>query len=244
MDGTNNQSETSSSSTVASSRHSIPPTDFPKFEKLPIELRLEIWKQSLPDSRILEIIYNKSYKKNRRAQVQCKANVPALLHACQESRAAGLKIYSELVINNCVTRTYVCWEKDIIFISLNAITRFTKDDMKFRLTEFSQKCRRFAISAYGVFYVLRKVLQTFRADTPNVFPNLEEIFVVQEQHQGMRHRKLHDFAPGPSMYRFYAPFLETLKASYQKDIKIKSVYASRLVPMSAKEKRMARGRRN
>jgi hypothetical protein len=62
---------------------------FALFPKLPMELRLKIWKMARPEGRYILL----EHSRKRRRAVFSRAKVPALLHACQESRDIALKWY-------------------------------------------------------------------------------------------------------------------------------------------------------
>jgi hypothetical protein len=65
---------------------------FVLFPKLPIELRLQIWKFALPGPRIIDVFY--LHPKGARTTTP----IPSLLHVCQESRREVQRVL--LVLNN------------------------------------------------------------------------------------------------------------------------------------------------
>src|SRR5436190_18405372 len=63
-----------------------PLKSFTLFPKLPIELRLKIWRDSI-QPRMVKVRYDKAHKR-------CTSfAIPAILHASRESRYVGLKTY-------------------------------------------------------------------------------------------------------------------------------------------------------
>jgi hypothetical protein len=86
---------------------------FIRFPKFPREIRDMIYLEAALDTeaRVIEVI-------RKRNKYRSQSLVPALLHACKESRAAARKVYSQLPNFGHVRihdKTYVNWEKDIIF---------------------------------------------------------------------------------------------------------------------------------
>lgn len=65
--------------------------EFSRFNMFPLELRHQIWTYSLPEARIIEVVFD---IKHGVARSLAKAVVPATLQVCQESRQIGLKTYS------------------------------------------------------------------------------------------------------------------------------------------------------
>lgn len=65
---------------------------FTCFGKLPLELRLKIWHDSMPESRIVEIRFNMAKK-----FFVADADIPIALHVCQESRREAPRRYSLLI---------------------------------------------------------------------------------------------------------------------------------------------------
>lgn len=74
---------------------------FKHFPKLPPELRTRIWKYALPPGRLVRIFYTEinypsgTYSNDDLGQTTFTSNtpVPALLHACAESRQAASQVY-------------------------------------------------------------------------------------------------------------------------------------------------------
>ena len=85
---------------------------FEPFRKLPIELREMIWKEGLPEARV---IYLEKSKKHEKA-IFCRARVPNLLHVNQESRQVAKKSYQlSLATASSPGHTYVNRDIDYIY---------------------------------------------------------------------------------------------------------------------------------
>ena len=75
---------------------------FHPFPKLPVELRLKVWKHALPERRVVEIDYDRwaGWFPRRKA-----AHEPsALLAACKESREEFLRVYSLQISRKTIHR--------------------------------------------------------------------------------------------------------------------------------------------
>ncbi|KUJ24157.1 uncharacterized protein LY89DRAFT_727192 [Mollisia scopiformis] len=98
----------------------IAPTTLHDFAKLPIELRLEIFKHALVDaeSRIVEVLFNAPIL---HFHTTCVA--PALLHASSESRREAKKHYDQLVLQDGrpglsdpkFSYTWIDYSQDILY---------------------------------------------------------------------------------------------------------------------------------
>ena len=71
---------------------------FTKFSKLPIELRLKIWKMSFPGPRFLEVAWERTKAKSSDEMIfrHGSEKAPAALFTCQESRREALETYEAL----------------------------------------------------------------------------------------------------------------------------------------------------
>jgi hypothetical protein len=70
------------------------PDEFKLFPRLPIELRIKIWKHAQPEDRPIEVHWN-----HLTGKVYTNASQPVLLQVNHESRVETLKIYEPLVID-------------------------------------------------------------------------------------------------------------------------------------------------
>ena len=66
---------------------------FTIFEKLPLELRIKIWKFTLPGPRVVSLRFNRGAK-----QYTSSTTPPILLRTCPESRAVALETYTILIL--------------------------------------------------------------------------------------------------------------------------------------------------
>lgn len=87
-------------------------TVFPLFNKLPPEIRSQIWRASVPDYRIVPI----KYQRNTCSYVP-RIGPPAILQVNQESRQEGLAIYHELRLGPVrIKDCYVDLTRDIVYL--------------------------------------------------------------------------------------------------------------------------------
>ncbi|KAI3318650.1 hypothetical protein HD806DRAFT_308204 [Xylariaceae sp. AK1471] len=87
------------------------PASFILFDLLPIELRLQIWRQSC-HRRVVEVFYDSEHDR-----CTTTASVPAVLHTCQESRSEALRVYKlSFGTKSHDPRIYFCREMDTLYI--------------------------------------------------------------------------------------------------------------------------------
>ncbi|KUJ13518.1 uncharacterized protein LY89DRAFT_785192 [Mollisia scopiformis] len=96
-------SELSDSSTSAMTEAPSGKT-FTVFDKLPIEIRLEIWKESIPEGRVVAVTDRRARLEGWggsfdgfRAQISARWTVPAVMQVCQESRNEVKKTYTYIL---------------------------------------------------------------------------------------------------------------------------------------------------
>ncbi|KAF8848078.1 hypothetical protein BDZ45DRAFT_297478 [Acephala macrosclerotiorum] len=98
---------------------------FTLFPKLTIELRLKIWNEEIPNSRIIEVRW-----KDEETRFVTYASTPSILHACSESREVAKKRYEMLEVKNnwvyeeyCeeadkyTFRTFIDYSRDMLYLS-------------------------------------------------------------------------------------------------------------------------------
>jgi hypothetical protein len=177
MNAITNQSGGSSGASVPPSQPSTALTKFHYFKTLPTELRLAIWKLALPNSRIVEIIFNKKHKKDKQAKFQSRTPTPAILHACAESRVLGLEVYRKLTVTNCFLRTYIRWDLDLVYIDCACFYEFlSKANVRGDDSEFSRECQRIAMSEGRI----GDLIYCFLCPGHRV-PKSKELIVVQRE---------------------------------------------------------------
>ncbi|KEY69426.1 hypothetical protein S7711_05740 [Stachybotrys chartarum IBT 7711] len=88
------------SSADPSASHTASPCSFHPFSRLPTELRLRIWSLTEPHTRLVPItcggspsLYEPSSTQGHGTGCMSNAAIPAILHACRESRALALQHY-------------------------------------------------------------------------------------------------------------------------------------------------------
>ncbi|KAG4027367.1 hypothetical protein MFRU_030g00040 [Monilinia fructicola] len=89
-------------------------SDFPIFMKLVPEMREAIWKFSLPEMRVIDLIYDKNQDK----YLSFRSKVPSLLHTNRESRSFAQRFY-QLAFP---TKTYpaniwIRFDKDCVYFT-------------------------------------------------------------------------------------------------------------------------------
>ncbi|CAG8953062.1 hypothetical protein HYFRA_00003256 [Hymenoscyphus fraxineus] len=145
---------------------------FPKFERLPFELRRQIWYdfQDLEEARVVEVRWS---KRNRRFFTDTP--VPALYHICHETRRIVKEYYDTMVLtigvtntdpvpmmfpqSCCLFRIYFNYDRDTLYLSSNHFENGDDDregGMPLKMREFlsalnahkktSQNLRALAIS--------------------------------------------------------------------------------------------------
>jgi hypothetical protein len=70
-----------------------PEGNFVRFPKLPASVRDRIWKDSIPNGRVVDIIFDK----DQDCYFSFHAVIPSILHTSKESRAVSLKILHHLL---------------------------------------------------------------------------------------------------------------------------------------------------
>ena len=66
---------------------------FPRFPEFPMEIRLQIFKETHPGPRLVQLTFNgRAFKRQGKKGFGSKAPVPPMFHICRESRGVGLKI--------------------------------------------------------------------------------------------------------------------------------------------------------
>jgi hypothetical protein len=103
--------------------------DFTIFGQLSVELRLEIWKRAIPETRTIRIktisvdIQGTLFHKS----VAFRAATPALLHTNQESREEALKFYTLAFEDNLINPVYFDFKRDVLaFQNLFCLEHFVR----------------------------------------------------------------------------------------------------------------------
>jgi hypothetical protein len=112
-----------------SQRDDKPASSFIHFPKLPIELRLIIWKLALPDTRIITLkqyqakiphIEPNGYAEGvtiNQLRIRVIASTPVLLHTSRESRALTLEFYTLFLASLLHGRPiYIDYQRDAIYL--------------------------------------------------------------------------------------------------------------------------------
>ena len=124
------------------------PTTFTCFGRLPTELRLQIWKYARPDPRVVRVSRSKNsldipdWLKDRTNPIIevpdktiidhfCRINysktpIPAMLHACTESRQVALGWYKlDFQSINAKPRVYFDFDADYLYIGCDECTDYS-----------------------------------------------------------------------------------------------------------------------
>jgi hypothetical protein len=88
-------------------------SEFIKFLKLPVKLRLMVYKLTTRESRPVEFTYYPQ-QSSMESKFPSRTIVPTILHTNQEAQACGLQICEKLNFGIHFDKTYVNWEIDII----------------------------------------------------------------------------------------------------------------------------------
>lgn len=140
-----------------------PLTEFHLFNKLPAEIRLEIWKLNLPGPRVIEL--KRVWKPTR---ILSTRDPIANLAVCQESRYEALKVY-ELAFptKKSPARTYIDFSIDIVFIN-GSIDFSATGSYKVLWKSFS-RIRNLGVLSRGLYANFRH------------FSSLEKIILIQDK---------------------------------------------------------------
>jgi hypothetical protein len=94
--------------------------EFQLFEKLPPELRIQIWKEACMEPRIVEVVFHTyihfSVPENETYSIfTTQTPAPAVLHVCPEAREEGLKHYTRIFRKVPIAPDY--WRDRVIYIN-------------------------------------------------------------------------------------------------------------------------------
>jgi len=96
---------------------------FPAFNRLPPEIRSQIWRESAPAHRLVAIEYQRATY-----SYVPRIGPPVLLQVNQESRREGLTIYHELCLGPVpITGCYVDLTRDVVYLKSNLQDRENKE---------------------------------------------------------------------------------------------------------------------
>jgi hypothetical protein len=153
---------------------------FEPFKKLPLELRINIWKL-LPEPRVIEVRFSRDGRKLKHRFV---ADMPTVLHVCQESRLEALKQYKITFSSNRHSRhalnsVYFNNSRDTLYISghgngkqLAAFVKVALDDMR--------SLRRLAVMDYRFSQVISTLLKNESTWLPFQVLNLKKLILLQQ----------------------------------------------------------------
>jgi hypothetical protein len=204
---------------------------------LPIELRLDIWGIAASESRVIEITFNRSAGEKRipgakkiktGLQAKTETPIPAILHACRESRNVATKVYEKLVIGKGYAGVLVSWEHDIIYISTGKCMHkvMALKEMNCGASHFSKRCQRLAIESETPKY---------KDTLCGTFPKMKEYILVEELDIQSRKRLLLKF--DRHEWDYHDEHLAGLASDHQQIQRTAIVWANRaLGPMTKAEK--------
>jgi hypothetical protein len=94
--------------------------EFQLFQKLPPELRIQIWKEACIEPRIVEVVFHTyihfSVQENETYSIfTTQTPAPAVLHVCPEAREEGLKHYTRIFRIAPIAPDY--WRDRVIYIN-------------------------------------------------------------------------------------------------------------------------------
>ncbi|KAH8590963.1 hypothetical protein B0O99DRAFT_598502 [Bisporella sp. PMI_857] len=133
-------------------------TKFKAFGELPNHLRMHIWDFGLPGARLVKL----GLSKDKRS-IYSSTPIPALLHACRESRSFALKFYRlSFATYQGAPRTYFNFELDVIYTSCDGCIS-TNCGHKKTWTEDHRKVRGLVYVAPLSFSPFTKINRLFPA---------------------------------------------------------------------------------
>jgi hypothetical protein len=141
------------------------------FDKLPAELRSDIWKLAAGDPRVITV---SSRIEGQSVRLYSKISPHAILHTCRESRGIGLTIFEQLFIQDTFSG-YVNYERDIILMHKWELNFFLFTERKQLGKSTLQLCRRLATN---VVLLQRKDQDNIELHYTTPFSKLEEIIYV------------------------------------------------------------------
>ncbi|EPE37063.1 hypothetical protein GLAREA_09226 [Glarea lozoyensis ATCC 20868] len=217
---------------------------FHYFQKLPIELRLKIWKEVCRFPRIVEPL------SSNKPNFPSESLAPALLHVCREAREEGLKIYEMLPSYGDLSRfreTYINWQVDYVLVPVGAKRKKSIDPSSqnppFSLSRFLkhegyQKCLHLIIPETEFIHFLSLVIKlnrqypwSFDFDRLKTLESLS--IALPSPHNG--HKQRGGVVKAMSTWRSHAELLESrprpkipyliwdlqkVNVSFPKDLKI------------------------
>jgi outer membrane phospholipase A len=112
-----NQSDDSSTNTDTQTDTNQPLTEFHCFDKLPVELRVMIWKLLIPGPRIIKVNFNQKNKRKIGAKLTATIRIPILLHIKKETRNLALKYYQRIAFQYPKYKMgfFIDFERDALF---------------------------------------------------------------------------------------------------------------------------------
>ncbi|KAL2064690.1 hypothetical protein VTL71DRAFT_3828 [Oculimacula yallundae] len=97
-----------------------PNNEFPKFSKLPLELRRMCFRAMFPGPRVIEMLFS---KRQTSRKYELLAEIPVVLQICHDSRVEGLTRYRLACANKyALAPVYICPELDTVLFLGTHIT--------------------------------------------------------------------------------------------------------------------------
>ena len=159
---------------------------FTKFEKLPSELRIKIWKCILPGPRVVSVRFNRGAQ-----QYTSSTAPPILLRTCPESRAVTLEAYTNLILSpTYASSVFVDFARDTIFF--DSLDCSPKGDLSYDLAMSPHKDR---ILSCAIDVQLWEVLRVFRYESLSELQwmrNLKTIALIMPKENGLSGRRVGD----------------------------------------------------
>jgi hypothetical protein len=162
------------------------PIAFTLFTSLPSELRIKIWKYSLPEPRVVPVRYNRAAK-----QYTSTTAPPALLHVCSESRSLFLSTYTKFVLSpKYDSAVFVDFERDHIFF--DNLDCSPEGDLSLDLAKSPHRDR---ILSCAIDSQVWEILRVFKYDSLSevkLMPNLRTIALVmpKDHDRGFHQRRV------------------------------------------------------
>jgi len=158
----------------------FPLSKFELFPKLPIELRLKVWKLSMPGPRRVDVRF---LSDGRRGDHEFTAEMPVLLHVCQESRNEVLKKYEVIfkhpkALNQC----YFNFELDTLHMLYSSCSQKYQFVAKSKSPDSIKKVQKLAIDGVSCSTFFQRSSGSHGKALILEFQNLKELSFVVENH--------------------------------------------------------------
>ncbi|KAG9241131.1 hypothetical protein BJ878DRAFT_570441 [Calycina marina] len=158
-------------------------TTFAKFLELPVELQLIVWRFAVPDPRVILVGGYLSMRQGDDPRNKASADIPGILHACKESRAAGLKLFRTVFDAQLKHPVFFRSGTDLLIFHDNiALTRFVAKYLLSNAGDDKEKAAENKAQMAAVKYI---AIQDYSGHSETLsatfsfawFPNLRHVLI-------------------------------------------------------------------